>query len=191
MRFALAALLVLTSSVAQAQPGEAPVIAPARAAKPPKLERDSKDPSIAVLISLGLPVAGVITMAAANSEGGVWLGFGALYLGPSAGRWYAGEAGAGTLTLRTLGGLSLFTGLAMAYSSDCDHESDCSDAERRGNIGGLLMLGGAGLWVGTTIADIYYAKRAADRWNERRGFALAPSLVGPNRAPGVMLSGSF
>lgn len=200
MRLALAALL-LASSVAHAQPGESPVIAPAQPAKAPKLEGDRKDPSIAALLSLGLPVAGAITMAAADNEGVAWLGFGALYLGPSTGRWYAGEAGLGTLGLRTVGGLSTVVGFAMVLGSEfeCEHDyeydASCNDArdraDRRGIVGGALMLGGAGLWVGTTIADIVYAKRAADKWNERRGFVVAPGLVGPNRSPGMFVSGSF
>lgn len=187
MRLALA-LLLLAGSVAHAQPGETPLIAqPALTTQ----QTDRKDPSIAVLMSLGLPVVGAITLAAADSEEAAWLGFGAMYLGPSAGRWYAGEFGGGTLGLRTLGGLSMAIGLAMAISSECDFEYDCSDAERRGNIGGVLVLGGAGLWIGTTIADIAYAKRAADKWNQRHNVAVSPGLVGTNRSPGVFLSGSF
>lgn len=187
MRLALVVLLVLCS-VAHAQPGETPLIT-TTPAQP--VVADRKDPSIAVLMSLGLPVVGAITLAAAESESAAWLGFGAVYLGPSTGRWYAGEFGAGTLGLRTLSGLSMAMGLAMVIGSECDFEYDCSDSERRANIGGVLMLGGAGLWIGTTIADIAYAKRAADKWNQRHSVAVGPGFVGANRSPGVFLSGDF
>ena len=191
MRLVAIVVFVALCSVANAQPGETPVMSPAPAPAAKRPEGDGKDPGIAVLISIGVPVAGALTMAAADSEGVAFLGFAAVYLGPSTGRWYAGEFGGGTLGLRTLGGVSMFTGLMMALSSDCDFEYDCSDAERRGEMGALLFWGGAGLWVGTTIADIAYAKRAADKWNKRHGVAVGPTLVGANRAPGFVLSGSF
>jgi len=182
-------VLLLLGSVAHAQPGETPLIvtAPPPAMKPV----DQKDPSIAVLLSLGLPVVGALTMAAADSEETAWLGFGGLYLGPSVGRWYAGEFGAGTLALRTLGGLSMVAGFGMVLGSECDYEYDCSDSNRRGTIGGVMMLTGAGLWLGSTFADIYYAKTDTESWNKRHSMAVGPTLVGSDRSPGVMLSGRF
>ena len=54
---------------------------------------DKKDPAIAVLLSLGVPVAGAITMGAAKSDGIALLDFTAIYFGPSTGHRFAGQAG--------------------------------------------------------------------------------------------------
>jgi hypothetical protein len=203
MRLLVVLSVVFASSIAHAQPGMTPPISPPAMtpAQPKQPEGDRKDPSIAVLLSLGVPVAGAIMLGAADNDTAKLIGFGGLLFGPSTGRWYAGEAGGGTLALRTLGGVSMVVGLVSviaAAESDCDFYDDgCPAArdeadamERRGMV---LFFGGAGLWVGTSIADIVFAKRAADSWNKRHSVSLTPGYVGTGgtRTPGVVLTGRF
>jgi hypothetical protein len=199
MRSVLVLAFMLVSSLADAQaPGMTPPIepAPTPAAAP---HRDQKDPSIAVLLSLGVPVAGAFTLGASDSDGGRMLGLAALYFGPSTGQWYAGKAGGLGLGLRAVGGVSMVSGLIMALNSEyeCDFEEDCTAiaerANRRGDMGAALMLAGAGLWVGSSLYDIVLAKRAADSWNTRHRVSLTPGFVGTSakKTPGLFVSARF
>jgi hypothetical protein len=56
------------------------------------------------------------------------------------------------------------------------------------------MITGASLWVGSSIADVIFAKRAADRWNQRHAVTVAPTAFAtPNgsRVPGLVLGAQF
>jgi hypothetical protein len=127
------------------------------------------------------------------------LGLSALYFGPRTGQWYAGKAGGLGLGLRAIGGVSMVYGLILALNSeyDCDFEEDCTAtsqrAERRGDTGAILMLTGAGLWVGSSIYDIVLAKRAAESWNARHNMSLTPGLVGTSgkKTPGLFVTARF
>lgn len=59
--------------------------------------------------------------------------------------------------------------------------------------GSVLMIAGAGLWVGSSIYDIVLAKCAAESWNSRHSVTLTPGLVGTTgkRAPGLFVSARF
>jgi hypothetical protein len=195
MRSVLVLSLLFVSSLAHAQPGMTAPIAPQQTAVQTS---DEKDPSTAVLLSLGIPVAGAIMLGASDSAAGKWVGAGALYFGPSTGQWYAGQAGGLGLGLRAIGGVSMIYGLITAINSDseCDFDDNggCSDdGDHSGTMGGVLVLTGAGLWVGSSIYDIVLAKRAAESWNARHSVALTPGLIGTSgtRTPGLVLSGRF
>lgn len=200
MRSVLVFAFLLVSSLAYAQaPG---MTAPVEAAPPqPQQNIEKKDPSTAVLLSLGIPVAGAITLGASDTDGGRMLGLAAIYFGPSTGQWYAGQVGGLGLGLRALGGVSMVYGLVKMLESeyDCDFDYDGScqaEYERHqhdGQVGGVLMLTGAGLWVGSSIYDIVLAKRAAESWNARHSVSLTPGLVGTTgrKAPGLFVSAQF
>jgi len=188
----LACLFVVALShpaLAQA-PGET---VPLPAASP----ADLKDPSTAVLISLAVPAAGVVTtiVGAQHSSGtAVLVGVGAIYLGPSMGRWYAGDAGLGSLALRSVAGVSFIAGVGMAIAAyDCEGVG-CSD-HNKADVAEVLMLGGLGMWAGTTIYDVVMAKRAADDWNHREQAAmqLRPTMtsVAGHHVMGLALTGHF
>jgi hypothetical protein len=188
----LACLFVValsTPALAQA-PGES---VPLPAAPAPT---DLKDPSTAVMISLAVPAAGLVTTivgAQHGSGGAALLGLGAMYLGPSMGRWYAGDTGAGSLALRTVAGVSLAAGFVMAMSMvDCEGVG-CTD---HSSAAGALLLGGLGAWAGTTIYDVVMAKQAADDWNHRSAQAamqLGPTMtsVAGHHVMGLALTGHF
>jgi hypothetical protein len=164
----------------------------------PAFAEDDEDrsPSVAVGLSLGVTTAGVVTLIASDRPTTTWLGLGALYLGPSTGQWYAGEYGGLGLAARGLGGVAAIYGLSLLLQSEdhCEPELDgnCSDpAVGLATTGKVLMLAGAGLWVGSSIADVVFAKRAADRWNARRAVTIAPTAIGPGHAPGIVVGGTF
>ena len=209
----VAAFLVALTSPAFAQPGLTPPLAPSALSAPSatgetapptsaKLaSRDAKDPSIAVLLSLGVTTGGVITLLAAadDSEGLAWVGLGAMYFGPSTGRWYAGESGGVGLGLRALGAATALIGVSQLLASEysCDFDYDCTAererADRAGTRAALLLTTGAGLWVGSTIADIVLAKRGVDRWNKRHALSVAPTALTSRdgHVPGLVLAGRF
>lgn len=175
-----------------AQPGLSTTTTPSPP-RPATVER--KDPSVAVLLSLGVTAGGAITLIAGmsnNSGTASLIGLGAMYLGPSTGLWYAGEVGARGLAARAVGGAALFYGFVQIISSECDDEPD-SDCSSAGDAGAWLFFGGAGLWIGSTIADVILAKRAADRWNRRHDVTVAPTAFtsGGRQVPGLVLSARF
>jgi hypothetical protein len=197
LRSVVVVALLLASSVASAQSFSPPgLTAPSVQLSPaPAPTAERKDPSTAVLLSLGITAASYVTLfAAADShENLALLGFVGTYLGPSTGQWYAGQVGGLGLGLRAAGFVSMVYGFSQVLESECDYEyDDCSGSD--GDAGGVLMLAGAGLWVGSSIYDIVLAKRAADSWNARHNVGLAPMVTADasgNRTPGLVLTGRF
>jgi hypothetical protein len=199
MRSLFVLAVLLGSSLARAQaPGMTP---PVETTPQPQQNVEKKNPSIAVLLSLGVPVAGAIVIGASDTDGARTLGAAALYFGPSTGQWYAGKVGGLGLGLRAVGAVSMVYGLVKVLDSenecDFDYDGSCQAgaAQRRHDqdVGSVLMLTGAGLWVGSSIYDIVLAKRAADSWNARHGVMLTPGLVGTSdkKTPGLFVNARF
>jgi len=156
---------------------------------------DEKSPSLAVGLSIGITTGGIVTLLAGDHQTSMLIGLGAMYIGPSTGQWYAGEVGGLGLAARAVGGVALVYGLSQMLQSECDAEAgeDCSGAANRGRLGALLFYSGAGLWIGSSIADVVFAKRAADRWNQRHALTVAPTSFnsGAGRANGLVLTARF
>lgn len=153
-----------------------------------------KDPVLAVSLSVGVPTLGLVMVAASDNGGAKLLGASAMLIGPSTGRWYAGEDSISGILVRGAGGVSAIVGVAMVVSAaeaDCvADDTSCSTQDSQKAIGTALAVGGVGVWIGSTIVDVVLAERAAAQANEHR-VTLAPSLIGSNRAPGVVLAGRF
>ena len=190
-RSVLVLALVLASHVASAQPALTPPIAP----PPPPAAVEAKDPSTAVLLSIGITTAGYVTLFSADNENLQLLGFAATYLGPSTGQWYAGQVGGLGLGLRAAGFVSAVYGFSQILESECDDiDGDCSGSDAAGSRGALFLWTGAGLWVGSSIYDVVLAKRAADSWNARHNVNLAPMMTSDasgHKSPGLVLTGRF
>jgi hypothetical protein len=195
MRLAAVVALLLTTGVASAQsfspPGLTPPTVALSPASAPEVSR--KDPSIAVLLSLGITTASYITLFAVDDDNESLLlaGFIGTYLGPSTGQWYAGQVGGLGLGLRAVGFVSAAYGFVQMLQ-ECDYDEECGGPG--GDVGAVLFLGGAGLWVGSSIYDIVLAKRAADSWNARHNITLAPTVsndVGGHKTPGLAFTGRF
>lgn len=197
--------LLVASSVASAQPslsppgmtppGMTPVLTPPTVQLTPAPTADRKDPSTAVLLSLGITTASYITLFASDNENLQLAGFFGTYLGPSTGQWYAGQFGGLGLGLRALGFVSAVYGFSKILESECDYEyDDCSSSGADGDLGAFLMIGGAGLWIGSSLYDIVLAKRAADSWNARHGVTMAPTMtadISGHHSPGLAFTGRF
>jgi len=191
--------LVVASSVASAQPslsppGMTPVLTPPTVQLTPEPTAERKDPTTAVLLSLGITTVSYIALFGSDNENLQLAGFAGTYLGPSTGQWYSGQIGGLGLGLRAAGFVSMVYGLSQILESECDYEyDDCSNTSD-GDFGAFMMVGGAGLYIGSTIYDIVLAKRAADSWNARHNVTIAPTMsadISGQRSPGLAFTGRF
>ncbi len=192
-RLVCLAVLAATCSIAAAQP-------PSQVA--PIAQSESKDPTNAALLSIGVPVAGLLTILAADGHESIALaGLGAMYVGPSTGHWYAHRIGGIGLAVRA-GALA-----AMVYGfRKADHQGyDCIDLDaaaceaaenqwhREEKIGMGVFYGGFALWLGSSVFDVVMAVRATRDWNREHALTIAPMMMStPNgRATGLSLQMQF
>jgi len=196
-----AAVILLASSTAFAQaPGDtapAPMFASASAPEPGRLIQTSeKDPTTAVLLSLGTTLAGVAIIGAAadENESLTMLGVGALFFGPSTGHWYAGRYGGYGMAARAASAGLMVYGLMSMFEAHCDlgcnDNGQQHDAERRG---ATAMVVGAIGWVGATVYDIVTAPEAVRDYNRAHQMTIAPTVIPSGGAylPGVAVSARF
>jgi hypothetical protein len=134
----------------------------------------------------GTAVAGAAILIAtqAESETAGILALGSALVLPSAGHFYAGSPGWGTLQIatRTAG-----AGLVVAGIGHCLGEDDCSDAE-------ALAYAGIGLFAAGTVWSLIDAPRAAHRYNERQRALVVtpmPVRVEGELGMGLALTGTF
>lgn len=206
MRGAVVVLVVLmvSATVAIAQPGNTPPgggptygPAPPTTTPPPVTGPipGEKSPGIALSLSLGGTVGSYVLAVAGGeteSDGLSTVGAIGVFLAPSFGHWYAGKGWTDGLTLRLAGIGAVMVG-AILLIGDCGFEGSCSDDEEA--PAAIIMVVGAGAYVGGTILDIATAPGQARTYNERlreraaNGWALAPVVTG-DRA-GLVLSGRF
>lgn len=173
-----------------------------RAAQRPTYDDGEKGPlspstatGYALLGTLSGPALTALAIAAGDSGnedlaiGLGWLAAAGYLAGPSAGRWYAGETGAGTILARGGGAALMIGGIAASICFD-----SCSD---EGSGPAMAMLAGAGLFVGATIYDIATASDAARTYNRahrnNKSLALLPLVKQSegHTTTGLALSGSF
>jgi hypothetical protein len=178
----------LTPAFAQA-PGETAIV-PVPA---PVADEGTKDPTTAVLLSVGVTAGGALSMymgGKKDNDAAVYLGLGAVWIGPSVGRWYAGNVTLSGLGVRAIGALAMIVGLAMSIGDDCD---GCSG---NSNAGPVLLIGGLGTWGVSSIYDILMAGHDANEWNAqhaRTNLQLRPMImtVADHHVGGLVLSGRF
>jgi hypothetical protein len=143
--------------------------------------------------AMELSVGGTMTGAAMLALGGkLWnapLAIGGVvvvFLGPSAGEWYAGRYVTTGMLVRVAGAGALALGAThLNFSGFGSNELDAS--------GSLLIVGGVLTIIGGAVLDIAHAGRAADEWNARHALQVAPiQLQGAHdRATGLALGGRF
>jgi hypothetical protein len=193
--FVLASLATIVVASLPASASAAPRDAIATA--PP----DDKDPGTATWLAVGSTAAGAGLALIATYEndrhnraanvlgisGGVLL-----FLGPSAGHFYAGEIGHGAVTsaLRAGAAAGAFFGLFIATFNLC--AEPCHKAD---NPEGWALFGvSAAAFVGATAYDLYDAHRAVERAN-RRGvdLTIAPTVIPTATGPtgGLALVGTW
>jgi hypothetical protein len=190
MRLAIV-VLCFAASVVRAQPATTPPTSTPSTNTPPT-STDEKSPTTAVILSVGVPLVGAAVAVGSHGNGGALLfGMGALFLGPSTGRWYAGASGGGTIAIRGAGVLAVGAGIVGVYGIS---EADCRANDQPCHSPApfeALAIGGATVIIGTWIYDIVQAKRGADRWNASHALTVTPGLVGTTTAPGMFVSGQF
>lgn len=150
---------------------------------------EDKSPLLAVSLSIGVTAAGASALFVDHAGVRV-TGVFALLLGPSAGRWYAGDGSLAGLGLRVLGGATALAGAALEAQRACDDDSTSCSVD-----GGAvaLVVTGAGLWIGSTVVDTVLAHRSARRWNERHAVTVSPTAfaTGSGTSTGLVVTGRF
>lgn len=195
-----AATLLLASTVAAAQPA---MTAPMEPLPAPALE--TKSGSTATVLAIGTTLGG-LALASAGAEHGdgtvVLGGIALMMIGPSAGHFYAGETGHGVKMslLRTGGlvllGVGLLTSSTVAYCASAEGETgNCSTGDSHATGEKMMWIGGATI-VGATLYDLWDARDAAHRANEKavRSWTVAPSIMAGatgNTIPALTVGGSF
>jgi hypothetical protein len=132
---------------------------------------DEKDGGTAVMLSVLGTLGGVVAFRISPSAG-----IGALVLGPSVGRWYNHELGAGGAAVR-LGAAALASSTLEWVDRECD-EPDCYEQQRSQERRLYLCLGIMGV---ATIYDWAQSGLGAERYNEaQRRLHVAPTMVDRN-----------
>jgi hypothetical protein len=149
---------------------------------------NAKSEAVAVSLSVGLTAAGAGALFIPNNAARA-VGVGLLFLGPSTGRWYAGEVGLSGFGYRLIAVSLVLAGAAATSEGDaCDDLSPCDDSP---NAAGLtLFAAGAGVWLTGTIVDVVLADRAVRRYNGKHALSVTPAPMGES-GQGLVLGGRF
>ena len=167
---AAVALVALLGSPALAQaPGAVePQAAP--------VQRKDKDPAIGVALAI-VGSLGSVALAekVARTDGGIVPAISMLVLGPSIGQWYSKQVGVIGISMRVSAAYLLFRAV-----DDYEHDEG-------------YILGALGLWVGSTLYDLWAAYDAAGTYNREQSLRFAPTMMqaAKGHAPGVAASLSF
>lgn len=190
MRTALVVLaLLLSTSVAIAQPSLAPIEDPEDPARPMAATKpDVANPDVAAALAVGTTLGGLAVVAATvkyNLGATGWIGVTGLLVGPSAGHIYAGAWGhaLGMTALRTAGALVMTVGLIEATTV----YSDGPQPDHR-NGKAMFVVGGAAYLIGT-LYDLYDARGAVRRENAR-ALAVVP-MASTQGGYGLAVAGRF
>jgi hypothetical protein len=190
---AAVALIALLASPAVAQPpGAVPPqeldheqpLPQARAEHrlPPLAPVKRKDPAVGVGLAILGTLGSFALASTVTDEGNLLPAFTVLVLGPSVGQWYS----------RQIGGIGITARLAASYLivrafQTYEYDDGSSETANR------MILGGLGLWIGSTLYDWYAAHDAATTYNREHSVQFAPTLVqsAKGAAPGVAASLRF
>jgi hypothetical protein len=159
----------------------------ARADAPSAVEE--KSPELAVSLSIGVTAAGLGALFIPN-DGARLAGVVGVTLGPSVGRWYAGDGSAAGLGYRLLGTGILVLALVSDIERACDDLAPCTGPSA--TTTGLLVVG-AGLWIGGAVIDVARGHEAATASKRRHALSFTPTALSTpsSRVPGLALTGQF
>lgn len=174
----------------------------------PTSATEPKQPLRAHAYSIGATVvglgAGVALFAADQPVPGIAVGLSGALVGPSTGLWYAGELGGKGILLRA-GALTLMSWAFLVGSNlrpaDCFPDlppGECESRERSYRNSALLYTGlflsGAGVYLASSVYDMFAAGRAARRRNTEHRLRLGPTAMRTRvgaMVPGVEFSLAF
>jgi hypothetical protein len=94
-------------------------------ARPVKPALEEKSPTVAVTISISVPVAGALTLAFAPGDGAKAVGVVAMFFGPSMGQWYANKPGGLGLGLRAISLVTVLGALVLVVNEECEIDTRC------------------------------------------------------------------
>jgi|LNFM01.1.fsa_nt_gb hypothetical protein len=156
------------------------------AAEPPPIVQPAKSMPIAVGMSVGTTAVGALMFATAYDTAAVYVAVPLLLVGPTLGRGYAGEAWSPALGLRLGGALTAALGAITYHWIDFKGDADQTNQD----IGLIISgIGGAVFGIGAVI-ELATTPGAVNRANARAA-SLTYTVVGPDRAPGLALVGTF
>jgi|GEM_PF-3684167 len=172
MRTLLVGLVVGWAAVAHAQ------------AAPPRPVVEHRSPGTAVALSATVTLGGV-GMILGSAATGRWqlapVGAAAVALGPTVGHCYSGQRYARGLIMRGIG-----VGVVLVRYARWFSERNSIEARRE--VGQVVMIAGAGLFIVGGIDDVATAGDAARRHNARRT-TITPTFAGDR--VGIALLGAF
>ncbi len=163
-----------------------------------------KDPTTAVLLSIGVTAGGLGMMvlaaerenqgheddltAALNTGGAI-----AFLAGPTVGHAYAGKTWNTGLGMRIAGLGTSFVGLLVAISECAPFSDSCNS--NGADAGAVIALGGLGLYAAGGIYEIATAGSAANEYNHAHGLdanvGVVPIRTVQGTTPGFALTGHF
>jgi hypothetical protein len=172
-------LVAALSTLAHAEPLPA-----TRKPAPSESAASPKKPLIALALSLSGAALGWGILGLGESDAVYWSAAGAMVIGPSLGRYYAGDYFGPGIVLRGAGVAALF------LNGEGCHDRSCSDLES--NARQALIPLGLLAYLGGTFWDIARAPHDAEDWN-RTHLIVSPVALqsGAHLAPGLGLSGRW
>ena len=125
----------------------------------------------------------------------LYTGVGMLFIGPSAGEFYAGQYLTWGMGIRAAGaGLAIWTLQNETKVITCD-DASTSDEKCEGftDIAAPILGVAAIIFIGGVWYDVLDAKDAAERYNRKNGFSVTPTaLAAPHgTVPGLAFGGTF
>ncbi len=139
-----------------------------------------KSPELAMTLSISIPVAGFVGIAA-GTEGSslVKVGIAAMIVGPATGHWYAHEPGLIGLAARSVAAVALYYGLDELRYGGCDLDCPVNDTsgQRNERLGYALTISGLAVFAASTVYDVVLARREVGTWNREHAIAVAPTAI--------------
>ncbi len=152
-----------------------------------------RSPATASALSIsGVAASGLAMLAGAaiggdTGAGNAIAGAASLMVTPSIGQIYSGDYLSTGLIARLAGTAAMGLGGALLLDGGFD------DEQGKVAVGLLLFVGGAAAAVSGVVLDVAFAGTAAERWNVKHGFTVAPTAIAtPSGASaGLGFSGRF
>jgi hypothetical protein len=153
---------------------------------------EPRSPTVATFLSLGGVVgSGLVIAAGASMDGSAQTmvelaGVASLLVTPALGGIYSGHY-LSTATIARAAGASL-AAAGVGCAAYAINHGGCGEELFTG-----MVVAGAGLFIGAAVVDLAAAGTAAEDFNRKHGFAVAPgAIVTPSgSSPSLGLSGRF
>jgi len=161
-------------------------------AAPQDTATKSEDTATTLSLVGGLVSVGALAGGLASEDGTVFLlGLGLSMTAPAWGHYYAEDNWTAGTGMRFAGAGAATIGISMALADAFNEDERDTN---RGETGGILVLGGLGLYGAGIIHDIATADDAARAYNNEHQLQAAPLAIkdsAGNTTPGFAVAGRF